>query len=91
MSKIVRYEKDYDKTKIVETLNKLTIEQIGDFIVTKFDGRTISDGKVSKIYQIFDFASFSLQLMTEIEKYFAPEKYTLNIYQGTQELRLLVR
>jgi hypothetical protein len=87
--KFIKYEKEYDKIKIVETLNKLSIEQIGEYIVTKFDGRTISDAKVSKIYQIFDFASFSFQIMNEIEKYFAPEKYSLNIYQGTQELRLL--
>lgn len=82
------YKKEYNKTQIIETLNKLEIEQVGEYIITKFDGRNISDAKVSKIYQIFDFASFSLQLLNEIEKYFTPENYTLNIYQGTQELRL---
>lgn len=82
-------EKDYNRDEIFSVLDKLKISQDGNNVITRYDGRMISNTVVSDIYEVFDFPSFAKKVIAEIEKYFTPEKYKLRITKGTQELRLL--
>lgn len=79
----------YDRKNIFETIDKLDISQREKLIVTKFDNRTISASNVSDKYELFDFKPFTKSILGEIENYFMPDKYTLKITKGQQELRLI--
>jgi len=85
----MKIEKSYNQTAIVETLNKLEIEQKGNNIFTRFDNKLIADSTVSNKYEFFDFPNFATNIVKEIENYFTPENYILRINKGQQELRLI--
>jgi len=85
----MKIEQAYNQSEIVETLNKLQLEQKGNNIFTRYDNKLISDSKVSKKYEFFDFSKFATNIVKEIENYFTPENYILRINKGQQELRLI--
>lgn len=89
MAKHFGIEKEYNKEEIFSILDKIKITQEGNNVLTKYDGRLISNAIVSDIYEVFDFPNFAKEVISEIEKYFTPEKYKLRITKGTQELRLV--
>jgi len=82
-------EKEYSKDEIFAVLDKLKISQEGLNVLTHYDGKLIANTQVSKIYEVFDFPTFAKEVVSEIEKYFTPEKYKLRITKGAQELRLI--
>lgn len=84
-----KLSKEYDKDAIFETLDDLKITQSGNNIITKFQNRMISNVGVSDKYQLFNFPGFAKKVISEIENYFTPETYSLKIYQGRQEIRLV--
>ncbi|MFW6009089.1 MAG: DUF932 domain-containing protein, partial [archaeon] len=72
-----------------ETLDNLEIVQDENNINTIFNDKLISTTNVSDKYQLFDFSSFAKQMVNQAENYFEPEKYSLRIRKGEQELRLI--
>jgi hypothetical protein len=89
MAKKFDFSKTYNKDDVFQTLNDINIYQQGDYIITKFQNRPISETKVTNKYQIFDFSSFSKSIIEQVENYFTPETYKLRVRQGVQELRLI--
>ena len=79
----------YDGEKVKEKLNSFENVIIDNNLITKYRDRTICSIEVSNIYYNFDFSSFSKSLLEEIVKYFQPEKYSLKVSGGTQELKLI--
>lgn len=82
-------DKEYNKEEIFEVLNNLKISQEGENVITKYQGRLISNVAVSKKYEVFNFSEFAKQVVSKIETYFKPRKYKLSIKGGRQELRLI--
>lgn len=80
---------DYDFEKIHEDLKQLLIKQNDNTINTFYKDRVINTTFVSDAYQVFDFPSFCLNVLPEIDKFFKPEKGSLRINKGIQELRLV--
>ena len=89
MARSTKIEKVYDKENIFNTLDKLELSRTDNNIITKFDNRLISNTLVTNKYELFDFPTFAKEVVGEIENYFSPERYTLRITQGQQELRLI--
>jgi nitrogen regulatory protein PII-like uncharacterized protein len=85
----VAISKDFDSVKVNEDLDKFKNDVEGGVLTTSFDGRVVCKADVSKIYYNFDFATFSKSILSEITKYFTPEKYALKIASGVQEIRLV--
>jgi hypothetical protein len=81
-------EKTFDLSEIKESLDKFSNEIIGNCLITKYGDKQICSAEISGVYYNFDFSNFSKSILSEIEKYFIPEKYTLDIKGGTQEIRL---
>lgn len=79
----------YNQENILETVNKLHIEQKGLTVITTFDNHGVATTNVSDKYEAFDFPAFAKNILGEIENYFLPEKYSLSITKGVQELRLI--
>lgn len=85
----LKIERLYNKENIFKTLDSLEISRQGTNILTKYDGRLISNVTVSKIYEIFDFPRITKDIVEQIENYFTPDTYILKITKGQQELRLI--
>lgn len=82
--------KNYNKQNIFDTLDNLEIKKGStNQVETYFNKRLISVADVSEHYQIFDFSTFSKGMINEVENFFTPERYTLRIRKGEQELRLI--
>lgn len=79
----------FDSVKVNENLDKFTNVLEDGYLTTKFDNRQICKVEVSKIYYNFDFTNFSKSILSEIQKYFTPEKYMLKVASGVQEIRLI--
>ena len=79
----------FDSVKVNENLDKFSNVLEDCYLTTMFDNRQICKVEVSKIYYNFDFTKFSKSILSEIQKYFTPEKYTLKITTGVQEIRLI--
>jgi hypothetical protein len=60
----------YNKQEIFDKLDKLTIERIGNSIITKYNGRTIKTATVSNRYEIFDIVSYLKNKISLIESNF---------------------
>jgi len=89
MAKHFGISNDYNKEEIFNILDNLSITKEGSNVLTKYNGKLISNAVVSEQYEVFDFTSFAKDVINEIENYFTPEKYKLRITQGQQELRLI--
>jgi hypothetical protein len=82
-------KRDYDKNAILDTLDLLKINQEGNNVLTHYNGRLISNEAVSNKYQVFNFSNFAKNVIDKIDDYFTPEKYSLTIAKGQQEIRLV--
>jgi len=85
----VAITKIFDSVKVNEDLSKFSNTLENGWLVTKYDEREICRTEVSKIYYNFDFTSFSKSILSEVLNYFTPERYSLRIISGVQELRLI--
>ena len=79
----------FDSVKVNENLDKFSNVLADGYLTTMFDNRQICKVEVSKIYYNFDFTTFSKSILSEIQKYFTPEKYMLKVASGVQEIRLV--
>lgn len=85
----VSINKVFNSDEVKENLGKFTNKLDKGSLVTSYDGRVICTVDVSKVYYNFDFSNFSKNIVSEIEKYFTPEKYALKAQSGVQELKLV--
>lgn len=85
----VSITKEFDLDNVNETLDKFENILENGCLTTTFDGREICKVDVSKVYYNFDFSNFSKSIVSEVQKYFTPEKYALKAASGVQEIRLI--
>ena len=88
-NRVFAVTKIFDSIKVNEDLDKFENKVEDGFLTTIYDGREICKVEVSKIYYNFDFTSFCKSILSEITKYFTPEKYSLKVASGVQEIRLV--
>jgi hypothetical protein len=88
-NRIVAISKAFNITEVNNTLDKFENKIENGFLVTSFDNHEICRVEVSKIYYNFDFTNFCKSILSEITKYFTPEKYSLKVASGVQEIRLI--
>jgi hypothetical protein len=81
--------KDYNKQELIDKIDKISIEKIGNQIVTKYGSSVLSISNVSNRYEIFDIKSYLKNKIDTIEKNFNITKYFFRINRGVQELTLL--
>jgi len=81
--------KIFNSVEINENLDKFDNKLENGFVTTTYDGKEICKVEVSKVYYNFDFTSFSKSILSEIQKYFTPEVYSLKAASGSQEIRLV--
>lgn len=81
--------RNWNKQELLTELDKLSIERVGNTIITKFDNRIIKTSEVSDIYEVFDFVSYLKEKIDIIEKNFPIHKYNLQIWGGRQTLQLV--
>lgn len=79
---------DFNSERVLSVLDKFENVIENGKLVTTYDGRSICSVEVSKVYYNFDFSSFSKSILGEIVNYFSPEKYSLRVASGCQEIRL---
>lgn len=80
---------EYNKKELIDKIDKISIEKVGDFVITKYDGRVINTTKVSLRYEIFDIVKYLKDKIELIESNFNISKYSISITKGTQYLKLL--
>jgi hypothetical protein len=85
----VSISKEFNSIEVNENLGKFSNKLEDGHLVTSYDGREVCRVDVSKVYYNFDFTNFSKSILSEIEKYFTPEKYALKAASGVQELKLI--
>lgn len=81
--------KIFNLTEVNEKLDKFSNKIEDGFLITSYDNSEICRVEVSKVYYNFDFTNFSKSIVSEIQKYFSPEKYSLKAASGVQEIRLV--
>ena len=89
LNRLVSVNKEFDSNEINEDLDKFSNVLEGGCLTTTYDGHVICKVDVSKVYYNFDFTNFSKSIVSEIQKYFTPEKYKLKAASGSQEIRLV--
>jgi hypothetical protein len=89
MNKLISASLPYNRTKIMEKLNKLNVEQTGPLVQTSYGEKVLKETDVSNKYYTFDFPSFAQNVMPKVESYFTPTNYLLRLVGGRQELRLI--
>jgi hypothetical protein len=87
--------RDFNENEIISTLDKVSFSEASDttktrgkVISTLYEGRVISTAPVSDIYYNFNFPGFSSSIVKKINNYFTPQRYSLKIHGGVQELRV---
>lgn len=81
--------KDYNKQELFDRINKISIEKIGEQIVTKYEGRVINSTKVTNRYEIFDIVKYLKDKIDLIEQNFKIVKYEFKLTRGQQYLKLI--
>lgn len=81
-------KKPYTKESLLNELNLLKIERIGDLVITKYKGDVIKTSTVSNRYEVFDIVGYIKEKLETIEKNFKIDKYSLSIKGGVQYLKL---
>jgi len=81
--------KNYNKEELLNTIDKISIEKIQNYVVTKFDNRVINTSNVSNRYEIFDIVKYIKDKIELIEKNFTITKYNFKLTRGQQSLTLL--
>ena len=89
MEKIITASLPYNRAKVIESMNKLSVEQVGHAVMTSYDDRLLKEAHVSDKYLMFDFPKFVGELIPRVENYFTPSNYLLRMIGGRQELRLI--
>jgi len=80
---------NYDKKELLNKIEKISIQRVGDSIVTSYYDRVINTTIVSKRYEIFDIVKYLKDKIEAIEKNFTISQYKLVITKGVQSLQLL--
>jgi len=88
METSILISKEFNSVKVNENLDKFENIVENGYLTTTFDGKQICKVEVSKVYYNFDFTNFSKSILSEIQKYFTPERYKLKVKSGVQEIRL---
>ena len=81
--------RNYNKTELFNTIDKISIEKVGSQVVTKFDNRVINTSSVSNRYEIFDIVKYLKDKIELIEKNFTITKYNFRLTRGQQSLTLV--
>lgn len=81
-------KKPYIKESLLNELNLLKIERIGDLVITKYKGDIIKTSTVSNRYEVFDIVGYIKEKLETIQKNFKIDKYSLSIKGGVQYLKL---
>lgn len=81
--------KDYNKQELFDKIEKLSIEKVGEMVVTKFDNRVINTTKVTNRYEIFDIVKYLKEKISKIEDNFKISKYEFRLTRGQQYLKLI--
>lgn len=89
MDKIISVSLPYNRTKVLDDLNKLEVEQTGLIVTTSYNNCVLKEAQVSDKYFAFDFPNFVGNLIPQVENYFTPSNYLLRMVGGRQELRLI--
>jgi hypothetical protein len=85
----VAITREFNLDQVNDTLDKFENISENGCLTTTFDGREICKVDVSKVYYNFDFSNFSKIIVSEVQKYFVPEKYALKAESGIQEIKLI--
>lgn len=88
-NRVFAVTKVFDSIKLNEDLDKFENKVENGILTTTYDGREVCKVEVSKIYYNFDFTNFCKIILAEIQKYFTPDKYSLKVASGVQEIRLI--
>lgn len=81
--------KDYNKQELFDKIDKISIEMVGNQVVTKYDNRVINTTNVSNRYEIFDIVKYLKDKIDLIEKNFNIFKYEFRLTRGQQYLKLI--
>ena len=79
----------YNKSELIERIDKINIEKVGDTVVTKYNERVLRVVTVSDRYEIFDIAKYLKDKIDLIESNFTITKYRFTLTRGVQYLELL--
>jgi len=85
----VAIKNEFNAEEINENLDKFSNKLENGRLTTSYDGREICKVDVSKVYYNFDFTTFSKSIISQIQNYFTPDKYSLKAASGVQEIRLV--
>lgn len=81
--------KKYDKGEIFSQIDKLSIEKVGNQVLTKYGKNLLKVANVSNRYEIFDISSYIKEKIEKIEDNFNIKAYRLTIKSGIQHLQLI--
>lgn len=81
--------KDYNKQELFDRIEKISIEKVGEQVVTKYDNRVINTTKVTNRYEIFDIVKYLKEKISKIEENFKISKYEFKLTRGQQYLKLI--
>lgn len=80
--------REYNKSELFSTIDKISIEKKENQVITKFDDRIIKIANVSKLYEVFDISKYLKDKIELIEKNFEIHSYSFLIKGGIQYLKL---
>jgi hypothetical protein len=79
----------YNKAEIFNTLDKLSIKNENNQVITSYSGKVINITNVSDRYEIFDIVKYLKDKIEAIEKNFTINGYYLALTKGRQTLTLV--
>lgn len=79
----------YNKAEIFNTLDKLSIKNENNQVITSYSGKVINITNVSDRYEIFDIVKYLKDKIEAIEKNFTINGYYLALTKGRQTLTLI--
>jgi hypothetical protein len=79
----------YDKQQLLAQIDLISIELLGNQVITKWGSTVLSVTQVSNRYEVFDIKSYLKSKIDLIEKNFQITKYYFRLTKGVQELTLL--
>ena len=78
-----------NKEELFNKIENISIERIGDQIITKFGDKVLSTSDVSGRYEVFDIVKYLKDKIELIENNFTITKYRLQMSRGQQYLKLI--
>lgn len=79
----------YNKEELIDKIDQISIEKVGNTVVTKYRDRVLRTVVVSNRYEIFDIAKYLKEKIELIESNFTIKKYRFTLTRGVQYLELL--